>query len=243
MRLEGQNTRVTEPVARAPADASALPGRRRRHHRRGGPDHPVLHLSSSACSSSAAPSATTSRLNNARPRRPPGPSIAANSTDADWQILLPARKEIGAMPLSQVQQVIVFHATGPTSTVPAALPRPARRRPGQGSPNYTDACNVYTGAQFRPSVAADFGCGRATSTQVWCPTDRKFAAQGTAGRPTTSASTSRSSTSSSPVCSAGADDDQDLDHPHRAPDPRERCVMTDGPTTPRDDPSRRRSGR
>ena len=40
-------------------------------------------------------------------------SIAANAPDADFQILTTARKEINAMPLSQVEQVIIFHATRP----------------------------------------------------------------------------------------------------------------------------------
>ena len=53
-------------------------------------------------------------------------SIAANANDADWQILTTINREMAAMPQSQIQRIVVFHANGPTSAVPSACgPTPA----------------------------------------------------------------------------------------------------------------------
>ena len=127
-------------------------------------------------------------LNNAVATASRKGSVAANATDADWQIVSTVRTEIGAMPLSQVQRIVIFHASGPTSAVPSACLSGTSGTPGTGSPNWTDACNVYvnTGSatNWRTVTSSDFGCSVSSPDRYWCPTKRKFAATpGTNGPP------------------------------------------------------------
>jgi hypothetical protein len=126
-------------------------------------------------------------LNNATQTGSRRVSVAANASDADYQVVLTIKKEIGAMPLAQVQRIVIFHASGPNSPVPAACLSGNTGSVGSGSPNFTDACNVYTNLSpvWTGLTAADFQCGVSPPAQdrFWCPTDRKYAAQGTHGPP------------------------------------------------------------
>jgi hypothetical protein len=114
-------------------------------------------------------------------------SVAANAADADYQVILTIKKEIGAMPLSQVERIVIFHASGPNSPVPAACLSGNSGSVGSGSPSFTDACNVYTNLSpvWTGLTATDFQCGTSPPApdRFWCPTDRKYAAQGTYGPP------------------------------------------------------------
>jgi hypothetical protein len=101
--------------------------------------------------------------------------------DADAQILASIKKESGAISNSSIQRVVVFHATGPNSTVPTGC---ANGTPtsGTGSPSYTGACNVYTAADVaNPTVAAT--CDATSPARYWCPAVRKVAMSGTNGPP------------------------------------------------------------
>ena len=110
-------------------------------------------------------------------------SVAANSTDADYQVLAVIRREIAAMPLDQVQRIVVFHASGPNATVPAAC-LGTTGSIGTDAIKHTDACNVYTPANgWQTLTAADLGCKVTSPDKYWCPTDRKFASKGADGPP------------------------------------------------------------
>ncbi len=112
-------------------------------------------------------------------------SIAANANDADWQILTRIKLETAAMPQSQVQRIVVFHADGPISTVPSACLSGSSGTTGSGSPLWTNACNVYVNPTWTTWVASDFGCGTVVPSpdRFWCPTNRKYAATGAKGPP------------------------------------------------------------
>lgn len=112
-------------------------------------------------------------------------SIAANANDADWQILTTINREMAAMPQSQIQRIVVFHANGPTSAVPSACLSGSSGSPGSGTPLWTNACNVYVTPTWNTWVATDFGCGTVIPSpdRFWCPASRKYAATGTNGPP------------------------------------------------------------
>ena len=126
-------------------------------------------------------------LNNAAQAGSRQASVAANSADADFQILTVIKREIGAMPLSQVQRIVVFHASGPNSSAPAACLSGSAGSNGTGNPLYTDACNVYSNSSptWNSLASTDFGCGTtpAQPDRFWCPTKRKYAAEGSHGPP------------------------------------------------------------
>jgi hypothetical protein len=126
-------------------------------------------------------------LNNAVATASRKASVAANAPDADYGVVLTIRKEIGAMPLSQVQRIIIFHASGPNSAAPKTCLSGATGSAGSGSPLWTGACNVYTNGSpnWTTLTVTDFGCGSSPPAQdrSWCPTNRKYAAQGTFGPP------------------------------------------------------------
>jgi hypothetical protein len=121
-------------------------------------------------------------LNNAVATASRKASVAANAPDADYGVVLTIRKEIGAMPLSQVQRIIIFHASGPNSAAPKTCLSGATGSAGSGSP-------LWTGRP--PPPRTDPGARRIASMPRRAPSVPQ----------TSLASTSRSSTSTTPECS------------------------------------------
>ena len=108
-------------------------------------------------------------------------SIAAESLDADYQILTAIQKETGAMPRSQIQTIVVWHASGAADSVPATCK--AGTAVLGTAPSYTGACNVYTssGTPWWSLTANDLKCAGTDLNRFWCPSVRKYAATATDG--------------------------------------------------------------
>jgi len=109
-------------------------------------------------------------------------AIAADSTDADGEILGAIGKASGAVPRYEIELIVIWHATGPTDTVPATC---KAGTPVAGTaPNYTGACNVYknTGTQWWTYNSSNLNtCTGASPQQYWCPTVRKTAVKDNGG--------------------------------------------------------------
>jgi Flp pilus assembly protein TadG len=115
-------------------------------------------------------------LNNATSAGGRMASIAGNATTADQQTLNSIEKEISAMPLWQVQRIVIFHASGPTASVPAPCLSGNTGNVGT-NPGYVGACNVYTTSPDWSNLPdTSFGCTSSTLDQYWCPGVRKVAA-------------------------------------------------------------------
>lgn len=121
-------------------------------------------------------------LNNATASAARAAAIEGNNANADYHILQGLKKSSRAIPQGQILQVVVYHATDATTPVPAGC-KSGIPSTGSGAPNYSLACNVYTGASL--DLAEDPGfidCNPDTSVQRWwCPADRKYAAKDTLG--------------------------------------------------------------
>lgn len=95
-------------------------------------------------------------------------STRGDRGDADYYIIRTIEHGLEAMGLERLQYVVVFKATGPNDTVPAAC-RVASQ---------TDLCNRYTAADFFAELdtaagadTGNFRCGSRDS--AWCPTTRE----------------------------------------------------------------------
>jgi Flp pilus assembly protein TadG len=108
-------------------------------------------------------------------------AVAGNDVDADAQVLTSIKKESAAIQVSSIQRVVVYHAAGPTSAVPAGCAG-GTATAGTGSPSYTGACNVYTSADITTPANAST-CAVTSPARFWCPSVRKVAASGTNGPP------------------------------------------------------------
>jgi hypothetical protein len=116
-------------------------------------------------------------VNNATQSGARAGSIAGNDPDADYKIVASVREAIAAMPVGQLEKVVVFRATDSTSTVPAAC---TSSSVGLGSPNF---CNVYFGADLSaPDGTAWTDCSQSNDpSRFWCPDSRKTAATAASG--------------------------------------------------------------
>lgn len=90
-------------------------------------------------------------------------SVVGNDLLSDYSILRATLREASGM--ASIDKVVVFHASGPTATIPSGCKTSPSASP-------SGACNVYTATDFaRP--ASDFGCGSSSPDRYWCPSTRK----------------------------------------------------------------------
>jgi len=47
-------------------------------------------------------------------------AIQGNAADADWNIIQAVKKSVAAMPLNEINKVVIFKASGPTTAVPTS---------------------------------------------------------------------------------------------------------------------------
>lgn len=100
-------------------------------------------------------------------------SVEGNKSKADYFVLNTVKKASSAMDLKKINYVVVYRATGPTSTVPTAC---------KTASSAILKCNRYTGSDMAlPDTK--FGCGVGTLDLSWCPATRKTALTGVNGPP------------------------------------------------------------
>jgi hypothetical protein len=116
-----------------------------------------------------------------------GVTIASTNPLADFRALQSIPRNGAAVDLRAIQRVIVYHAAGPTSGISDAVfagCRSGTSTAGSGSPNYDNACNVYTYANVADNDPLDFDCtagaprAGASPSRYWCPTVRDATATG-----------------------------------------------------------------
>jgi hypothetical protein len=99
-----------------------------------------------------------------------------NDADADYAILRQMKRETSALPNSNVQKIIIFKATGPGATVPAAC-LTATLHIGVSDSGTNTYCNVYDRTDFT-AASTKFGCGTPVTNYYdcgWDPKTRKVA--------------------------------------------------------------------
>jgi Flp pilus assembly protein TadG len=89
-------------------------------------------------------------------------STMGKDTSADYQILQQISQATSSMPLSNIQAIVVYKATGigaaPTTGCLTAS-------------SSTDKCNFYTTASFS-TPSSQFDCGTSAPDRFWCPSSR-----------------------------------------------------------------------
>jgi Flp pilus assembly protein TadG len=99
-----------------------------------------------------------------------------NDADADYAILRLIKRETSAMPSSNIQQIIVFKATGPGAAVPSAC-LTATVHQGISNAGTDTYCNVYDRSDLT-AASTNFGCATSYPTYYdcgWNPKTRKVA--------------------------------------------------------------------
>lgn len=99
--------------------------------------------------------------------------------DTDYLILRSVEHGLQAMKLESLDFVVVFKASGPGDTLPAAC-LTASQTYDPGNPA-APACNRYVPADFFKEIedpvtgvdTGNFRCGPAAVDRFWCPTDRE----------------------------------------------------------------------
>jgi len=98
-------------------------------------------------------------------------SVAGNVTDADYRTLRAIERASAALPTGAIGRIVIFRATGPTSTIPTAC-----KTSTAASTLAENFCNVYTPSDFHIPKSG-FGCDPTPNPlpdpdRHWCPTDR-----------------------------------------------------------------------
>ena len=93
-------------------------------------------------------------------------STLGKDADADYQIVNEAINNLSGMHAGTITKIIIFKATGPTSTTSSgtlALCRTASQ---------TNLCNLYTGTNLTQD-SSKYGCNYTSPDRYWCPAGRK----------------------------------------------------------------------
>jgi len=98
-------------------------------------------------------------------------SVAGNVTDSDYRTIRAVERASAALPTDAIDRIVVFRATGPTSTIPSAC-----KSSTAAATLDANSCNVYTPADFL-LPKSEFGCDPTPNPlpdpdRHWCPTDR-----------------------------------------------------------------------
>jgi hypothetical protein len=101
-------------------------------------------------------------------------SIQGSAMQADWELLQAIKRQTAAMPRGQIQMIVVFKASGPSSVLPEACKTSGQTvgsaaNPGAGS------CNRYSLSDLNlTSMPSSWSC-TSGPTRHYCPTARKTA--------------------------------------------------------------------
>ncbi len=101
-------------------------------------------------------------------------SIQGANLQADWLTLQAIKKASAAFPLSDINYVVVWKATGPRDTVPAACKTAGRTVGTAGAPT-AGSCNRFTVADFTSATGPAWTCSSPNPIQYWCPATRNVA--------------------------------------------------------------------
>ncbi len=92
-------------------------------------------------------------------------STLGNDADADYQTVAEAVANLQGMKAGALQKIIIFKATGPSSTTSSGALAACR------TASVTGLCNTYTGTiSTNPT---DYGCNYTSPDRYWCPAGRK----------------------------------------------------------------------
>jgi Flp pilus assembly protein TadG len=99
-----------------------------------------------------------------------------NDADADYAILRQLKRETSALPVSNIDKIVIFKATGPGAAVPSACLSAALHQ-GITDAGTNTYCNVYDRTSLT-AASSKFGCTTAYPTYYdcgWDPKTRKVA--------------------------------------------------------------------
>ena len=95
-------------------------------------------------------------------------STLGKDADADFQIINEAVANLTGFKAGTIQKIIIFKATGPTSTTASGALAACR------TGSVTGLCNTYLGGSISTN-SANYGCNYTSPDRFWCPTSRKVA--------------------------------------------------------------------
>lgn len=94
-----------------------------------------------------------------------------NDADADYAILRQIKREMSALPTSNIDKIIIFKATGPGAAVPSAC-LTATLHQGISNSGTNTYCNVYDRTDLS-AASSKFGCTTSYPTYYDCGWDPK----------------------------------------------------------------------
>ena len=99
-------------------------------------------------------------------------AIQGANHQADWETLKAIKKASGAFPLSDINYVVVWKASGPNDKVPTAC-KTASQTVGTAAAPTAGSCNRFTVADINAANGASWTCAGSDPIKYWCPTTRQ----------------------------------------------------------------------
>jgi len=119
-------------------------------------------------------------VNNAAVAATRQESVQGANIQADWLTLQAIKKASKAFPDKDIEYVVVWKATGPTDSVPAAC-KTGGRTVGTAAAPTAGSCNYFTVAQMNSSTGDAWKCQSPDPIQYWCPSTRNVSMSGNSG--------------------------------------------------------------
>jgi len=98
-------------------------------------------------------------------------SVQGNNIQADWLTIQSVKNANNALPISRVQQIVIFKASGPGTSVPVACKSASQNVGGTSTPG-VGSCNRFTSSEWNSATGSSWTCA-STAIASWCPSLRK----------------------------------------------------------------------
>lgn len=95
-------------------------------------------------------------------------STLGRDADSDFQVINEAVLNLSGLRAGSIRKIIIFKATGPTSTTKSGALAACQ------TGSVTGLCNTYMGGSISTN-SANYGCNYTSPDRFWCPASRKIA--------------------------------------------------------------------
>lgn len=103
-------------------------------------------------------------------------AIQGTNLQADWLTLQAIKSASSAMPLSQINMVVIFKASGPSASVSAAC-KTGGQTVGTALLPQAGSCNRFVNSDFTAALGPSWDCTTGP-IRFWCPTVRNVGLSG-----------------------------------------------------------------
>ncbi|HEY6531886.1 MAG TPA: TadE/TadG family type IV pilus assembly protein [Acidimicrobiales bacterium] len=119
-------------------------------------------------------------VNNAAVAATRQEAVQGANVQADWLTLQAIKKASRAFPVTDIEYIVVWKASGPTDSVPTNC-KTSGQTLGTATAPTNGSCNRFTVSDLQSTTGDAWTCASPDPIQYWCPTTRKVALSSNSG--------------------------------------------------------------